>query len=153
MDKYASEFYKTIKKLSPSVGEINDHFNTEAINKIDIFKEIVGNFFYGFLPFPLILRIFMVFINEGFSIFYRFYYAMLKLTKTEIRDITNTKGVIRMMRKKLLNCLHDEENVRTFFKHAYDLKLPCGSMKNMHLNKEERLGNVSYYLPNIYGSS
>lgn len=57
------------------------------------------------------------------------------------------------MRKKLLNCLHDDEVVRTFFKHAYDLKLPSGSMKKINLYKEEIPGNISYYLPKIYGPS
>lgn len=42
MDKFAREFYKTVKKVSPSVSLINDHLNTEGIEKFLIFKQIIS---------------------------------------------------------------------------------------------------------------
>lgn len=56
MDKFAREFFKTVKKVSPSINAINDHLNTEGIDKFFIFKDIVGNFFFGFVPFQVVCQ-------------------------------------------------------------------------------------------------
>lgn len=52
-DKFAREFFKNVKKVSPSINTINDHLNTEGIDKFYIFNEIIGSFFIGYVPFPV----------------------------------------------------------------------------------------------------
>lgn len=54
LEKFAREFFKTVKDISPSIRIINEHLNTEGIDKFQIFKDVIGDFFIGFLPFPVI---------------------------------------------------------------------------------------------------
>ena len=132
LDKYSHLFYKKIKKISPTINIINNHLNSEGIDKLKIFKEIIGGFFFGYLPFPVILRIFMIFLNEGFQVFYRIYYAILKMTDKAIRDCNNTKQILRVIKTKMLNDLTKPEEVKRFFRLVLDLRLsPIINMKKI----------------------
>lgn len=65
----------------------------------------------------------MVYLNEGVKIFYRFFYAILKMTGSNIRDSSNTKQIIRVIRTKLLTSLNNEKQIKQFFRYAYDLQI------------------------------
>lgn len=153
-EKLAHEFYKKVKKISPTINIINSHLNSEGIEKIKIFKEIVGKFFFGYLPFPIILKIFMIYLNEGVQICYRIFYAILKITSAEIRDAKNTKQILRIIKTKLLVDLTDPEIMKRFFRLAFDLRLsPIINLKKLEIESMSRHSDDVYYLPEIIGES
>lgn len=65
----------------------------------------------------------MIYLNEGVKIFYRFFYAILKIAGQSIRDSSNTKQIIRVIRTKMLTSLNNEKSIKQFFRYAYDLQL------------------------------
>lgn len=69
------------------------------------------------------MRIFLIFLNEGVKIFYRVFYAILKIAGQAIKDSNNTKQIIRVIRTKMLTNLSTDKQIRTFFKLAFDLKI------------------------------
>lgn len=64
--------------------------------------------------------------------FYRFFYSILKVTGTAIRDSSNTKQVIRVIRTKLLTSLNTDKQIKQFFRYAFDLQL-----ENLLIRKAE----------------
>jgi len=48
-----------------------------------------------------------MYLNEGVKIFYRFFYAILKMTGQVIRESSSTKQIIRVIRTKLLTTLNN----------------------------------------------
>lgn len=54
--KYLAEsFYSIVSKNSESVAKLERHFTKNGIDKVKLFGRIIDNFFYGYLPFPVIL--------------------------------------------------------------------------------------------------
>ena len=148
LEKHAHLFYKRVKKISPTVSTINAHLNTEEIDKIRIFREVVGGFFVGYLPFPVILRVFLIFLNEGFQVFYRIYYAILKMTDRAIRDCASTKQILRIIKTQLLNDLAKPDQVKRLFRLAFDLRLSPNNLKKLELaSMKSRKSETIYFLP------
>ena len=82
----------------------------------------------------MILKIFMIFLNEGFQIFYRIYYAILKMNDRAIRDCNNTKQILRVIKTKMLNDLTKPDEVKRFFRFALDLRIsPIINMKKIEI--------------------
>lgn len=74
----------------------------------------------------------MIYLNEGVQTFYRAYYAILKMTGPSIRDATNTKQILRIIKTKLLVELHKPEEEKKFFRMFIDLRLsPITNLKAM----------------------
>lgn len=76
-----------------------------------------------------VLRIFLIFLNEGVEVCYRFFYAILKMAGTTIRDYSNTKSILRAIRTKMLTCLTNQKQLKQFYKYAFDLQLDKLLMK------------------------
>ena len=83
----------------------------------------ISHFLYLYLIIEVIVKLFLVYLNEGVKIFYRIFYAILKLTGPAIRDATNTKSIFRVIRNKMLNDLTNDKAIRKFFRLAYDLRI------------------------------
>lgn len=68
-----------------------------------MFQDMIQNFLLGWLPFNIILQIFILFINEGIKIFYRVMYRILKNSKNYIFKTTDPLIMQRVIREHVLN--------------------------------------------------
>lgn len=95
-------------------------------------------------------------MNEGAKIFYRIFYAILKIAGQGIKDSNNTKQIIRVIRTKMLTNLNTDRNIKNFFKLAFDLKLENLiniKKKEIDMLKSNKQETVIYYLPEVEGAS
>lgn len=57
----------------------------KGINKEELFRDMIGNFFFKYLPFAVpicsmqfVYKIFIIYLNEGVKIFFRVVYSLMK---------------------------------------------------------------------------
>ena len=53
MKTLASNFFIMVGSNSQTVTRVEQHFVRMRIDKIEFFRRVVENFFYGYLPFPV----------------------------------------------------------------------------------------------------
>ena len=51
--------------------------------------EISTNIFFGYLPFNSVMKLFIIYMNEGISVYFRAMYSLMKMLKIEILNITD----------------------------------------------------------------
>ena len=59
-------------------------------NHNKLFHDILANFFLEYLPFKYCIKIFVMYLNEGIEICYRFIYSILRLNEDELLKSTNS---------------------------------------------------------------
>ena len=51
-----------------------------------------------YLPFPTVLKIFVIYLNEGIKIYFRMFYSVLRLVSDDVKSIksnSNFKSILR----------------------------------------------------------
>jgi len=151
--------YKFIKSFSNFVRDkyanwhkIEDHFKAIGFDYITYIAELLDNLFLGYLPLPMVIRIFGAYLNEGIKIYYRMGYAFLRLFKRKILAHSNPNTMADMLKEQAHKL--DDAQAHKFFMFAYDLKLTNIKEK---FSKMEKPYDIKYekqaYLPNLSAPS
>ena len=69
---------------SATFNKIMAHFNRIGFDCIDLFKDLTYDLFAKYLTFADVLKLFIMFLNEGIKIYFRITYALLFTLKKEI---------------------------------------------------------------------
>ena len=65
--------------------------------------EISTNIFFGYLPFNSVMKLFIIYMNEGISVYFRAMYSLMKMLKIEILNITDMSSLKNTIRDLGIN--------------------------------------------------
>ena len=68
---------------------IMNHFKEISFDYMDFFMDIINSIFYGYLNFSAVIKIFIMYMNEGIKIYFRFMYALCFTLKDDILKVKN----------------------------------------------------------------
>ncbi|EAR99604.3 rab-GTPase-TBC domain protein (macronuclear) [Tetrahymena thermophila SB210] len=98
--RFAKSFFDTVSSKSKTFKQILQHFKDIGFDYLDLFKDITNSIFSGYLNFSTVIKIFIIYMNEGIKVYFRFMYALCRVIYKDIlkvRDISTMKSLIRKM--------------------------------------------------------
>lgn len=92
--RFAEDFYETIAVKSKSFKAVYEHFKLKGFNYLELFHDMTTKLFITYLPLnvtlsfilKLVIKIFVMYLNEGVKIYYRISYAIVVMLKVKIKD-------------------------------------------------------------------
>lgn len=146
-------FIESFRNISKFTGkEILNKFEKIGFDVEVLVEDMFFNFFLGYLNFNFLHRVYIQFLLEGSKILFRTAYAIFKLFKNDILDITKPELVISTIKSKC----KEMKDFNTFFTTAFSFKLNTKNNKYDEIKivesfKPSKLYN--YYIPTINGDS
>jgi len=148
-EKFIKSFYNYVLKKSKAFVEIEKHLTSINYNYVELFSDWFKNLFFGFLPLPIVVRIFATFLNEGIKIYYRMGYALLRIFRKDVLAHTDPTTLTAFLRDKANNIT--EEQIKKMMKKAYGLALPAldHRFSKVQVETEDLTTTNMYYLPHV----
>jgi hypothetical protein len=84
-----------------------------------------------YLPFPAVLKIFIMYLNEGIKVYFRMFYSVLRLVADEIKACRTDNQLKSIIRKKLMNLKIEDQN--NIIKQAFKLSLNESDQVKTHM--------------------
>lgn len=117
-----------------------------------LIEDIFFNFFYGYLNFDYLHRMFICFLREGSKVLFRIGFALLKTFKSTILEIEDKNEVINIIKSKGF----EMRDINAFFNLAFSFGIT--QYNNMYkdtkvIEKYQPTKKTNYYIPIINGDS
>ncbi len=64
-----------------------NHFKDIGFDYQDFFTDVTNSIFYGYLTFSAVIKIFIMYMNEGIKVYFRFMYALCYALKDDILKV------------------------------------------------------------------
>lgn len=106
--KLKKSFIETIRKKSKTFDEILKHFIQIGFEYMDFFDDLLNNIFIEYLSFSAIIKIFIMFMNEGIKIYFRMMYAICRVQSDKILQIKDPSTMKNFIRKNALNLTYQQ---------------------------------------------
>ena len=134
-----------------SCKELFVHFQKINFKPEKLYEDLCFGFFYKHFNFFGMIRLLPFFLLEGIKSVYRLIYAIEKIIKDELKEITQEDKIIPTTRK----LLNDLENISDLFEISYNFNLTRNNNKYDFQKPPEEKANINqrnqYYLPRIEG--
>eukprot|EP01132_Coremiostelium_polycephalum_P007930 gene7930-9756_t len=114
-------------------------------------EEWFSRLFISFIPFQTALRIFDIYLNEGYKVLYRVGLAMLQLHKNTLLKTTTMEQFLSTL-KQLNSQLHDSD---LLMKKAFGIHMKRDQLNNFDTKHHDKLSDVPepnipiYYKPKV----
>ncbi|EGC38695.1 hypothetical protein DICPUDRAFT_148582 [Dictyostelium purpureum] len=110
--------------------------------------EWFSRLFVSFLPYTTVLRIFDVFLNEGYKVLYRIGLALLKTHKKELKKKTTMEKFLATL-KSLNSKMYDAE---ALIKTAFEISLKRSHLEDIKVKQDHKVRDVPEPVPIYYRS-
>ncbi|EGR28633.1 tld family protein, putative [Ichthyophthirius multifiliis] len=99
--KFQNSFFDTLVEKSATFNEIMNHFKEVNFDYIEYFLDMVNNLFYGYLNFSAVIKFFIMYLNEGMKVYFRFMYSLCYYLKDDILKVNQKKKKIKKKRQEI----------------------------------------------------
>lgn len=124
--KIVQTFVDTVSSKSTSFTEMIAHFDNIKFGYMDMFTTWFLYIFKGFLPYSLLIKAVVFFLNEGIKIYYRLAYSLLRSFKEEILAHQDPDTMVEKIRS--LGLALDADGIKKVLRNMWSLRLT--SLKN-----------------------
>lgn len=146
-------FLEAFKTVTYNTGkEINSKFEKIGFDIEILIEDMFFTIFLGYFNFSFLTRIYLLFLHEGSKILFRVAYAIFKLLKNDILEISTNDIVITTIKAKCF----EMKDVQKFFTTAFNFKLTHKNNKYTEIKIIETFKHnkiCNYYIPSISGES
>ncbi|CAD8063609.1 unnamed protein product [Paramecium sonneborni] len=117
----ATTFYETVSKRSKTFSNVYQFMQNIHFDSFELFQEMSINLMLTYLPFSTVLKIFIIYLNEGIKIYFRIFYSVLRYISDDIKSCKSNSNFKSIFRKKLMNLNIEQQN--NIIKQAFKLSL------------------------------
>jgi hypothetical protein len=146
-------FLDSTQKLSNTFRLIYGHLQSIKYDFNGLFESLVSSLFLGFLPFRVVFRIWVIFLNEGVKALFRMVFALLRVQAKSILENSTESTMTELIRKLSINM--DEATADAFIKKAFSLHFErLDQILGGYSAGQQKVRSVTaYYFPSMSHNS